>query len=63
MKFGYPIAIVLALLGLAVLLTEGLGAVANSVPLALSLIVGSLVATMWQRHHDRRNPHEEHHKP
>ncbi|RLZ04400.1 hypothetical protein CWC38_00475 [Kocuria tytonicola] len=63
MKIGYPIAVVLALLGLAVLLTEGFGAVGNPVPLALALIVGSLVATMWQRHHDRRKPDEEHHKP
>ncbi|WP_162627114.1 hypothetical protein [Kocuria sp. BT304] len=45
------------------LLTSGFGAVGNPVPLALSLIVGSLVATLWQRHQDHRNqPHEQRHK-
>ena len=53
MKIGYPIAIVLAVLSLMVTVTDGFGALDNANAMASTLILGSLVATIWQREYDR----------
>ncbi|CAL8899807.1 hypothetical protein PGAAJM_10525 [Kocuria varians] len=60
-RVGYPVAIVLAVLGLVVQFSEGLGFVGHPTEAALGLINVSFVVTVWQAEHERRHSGENSH--
>ena len=54
MRVGYPIAVLLSVLGLVVLFTGGFGVLDHPAQAALGLVVASLAVTAAQRAHDPR---------